>query len=68
LLQHIKNNHTIKKLFNEVGFSDLISCASGRKGRKIVKQVLNSLSSTAFVRTLEKVTNMESVKYLLKKI
>jgi predicted Zn-dependent protease len=65
-IAHIENNHVMKKLSKEVGLSVLIAAASGGKGGEILQQIFNTLSSTAYDRTLEKEADMESVKYLLK--
>ena len=65
-IAHIENNHVMKKLSKEIGLSVLISATTGGKGGEIVKQVLSTLSSSAYDRTLEKEADMESVKYLLK--
>ncbi len=65
-IAHIENNHVMKKLSKEIGLSVLISATTGGKGGEIVKQILSTLSSSAYDRTLEKEADMESVKYLLK--
>lgn len=65
-IAHIENNHVMKKLSKEVGLSVLISATTGGKGGAILKQILKTLSSTAYDRSLEKEADMESVKYLLK--
>ncbi|WP_395061774.1 M48 family metallopeptidase [Flavobacterium sp.] len=65
-IAHIENNHVMKKLSKEVGLSVLISATTGGKGGELLKQILGTLSSSAYDRTLEKEADMESVKYLLK--
>jgi len=65
-IAHIENNHVMKKLSKEIGLSVLISATTGGKGGEILKQILSTLSSSAYDRTLEKEADMESVKYLLK--
>lgn len=65
-IAHIVNNHVMKKLSKEIGLSVIISATTGGKGGEIVKQVLSTLSSSAYDRALEKEADMESVKYLLK--
>lgn len=65
-IAHIQNNHVMKKLSKEVGLSVILSAATGGKGGAILKQILGTLSSTAYDRTLEKEADMESVKYLMK--
>lgn len=64
-IAHIENNHVMKKLSKEVGLSVLLAAASGGKGGEIFKQILQTLSSTAYDRTLEKEADLQSVKYLL---
>lgn len=64
-IAHIQNNHVMKKLSKEIGLSAILSAATGGKGGAILKDILNTLSSTAYDRTLEKEADMESVKYLL---
>lgn len=65
-IAHIENNHVMKKLSKEIGLSVLISATTGGKGGEILKQILSTLSSSAYDRTLEKEADIESVKYLLK--
>ena len=64
-IAHIQNNHVMKKLSKEIGLSVILSAATGGKGGEILKEILNTLSSTAYDRTLEKEADIESVKYLL---
>ncbi len=64
-IAHIQNNHVMKKLSKEIGLSVILSAATGGKGGAVLKEILNTLSSTAYDRTLEKEADMESVKYLL---
>jgi predicted Zn-dependent protease len=56
----------MKKLSKEIGLSVLLSATTGGKGSAIVKEILKSLSSSAYDRTLEKEADMASVDYLLK--
>lgn len=65
-IAHISNNHVMKKLSKEIGLSVLLSTTTGGKGSAIVKEILKSLSSSAYDRTLEKEADMTSVDYLLK--
>jgi Zn-dependent protease with chaperone function len=43
----------------------LLSASTGGKGSVVVKEILKSLSSSAYDRTLEKEADMTSVDYLL---
>ena len=65
-IAHIANNHVMKKLSKEIGLSVLLSATTGGKGSAIVKEILKSLSSSAYDRTLEKEADITSVDYLLK--
>ena len=65
-IAHIANNHVMKKLSKEIGLSVLLSATTGGKGSAVVKEILKSLSSSAYDRTLEKEADMVSVDYLLK--
>ena len=65
-IAHIENNHVMKKLSKEIGLSVILSASTGGNGGQIIKEILNTLSSTAYDRALEKEADMESVKYLLK--
>ncbi|MCF8320039.1 MAG: M48 family metallopeptidase [Flavobacterium sp.] len=64
-IAHIENNHVMKKLSKEIGLSVLLSASTGGKGSVVVKEILKSLSSSAYDRTLEKEADMVSVDYLL---
>ena len=55
----------MKKLSKEIGLSVLLSASTGGKGSAVVKEILKSLSSSAYDRTLEKEADMTSVDYLL---
>ena len=64
-IAHIENNHVMKKLSKEIGLSVLLSASTGGKGSVVIKEILKSLSSSAYDRTLEKEADMTSVDYLL---
>ncbi len=65
-IAHIEKNHVMKKLSKEIGFSVLLSATTGGKGGEVVKEVLRSLSSSAYDRTLEKEADISSVDYMIK--
>jgi len=65
-IAHIVNNHVMKKLSKEIGLTVLLSASTGGKGSSVVKEILKSLSSSAYDRTLEKEADMKSIDYLLK--
>jgi predicted Zn-dependent protease len=64
-MAHIEKNHVMKKLSKEIGFSVLVSMATGANGSQIAK-VVNTLTSSAYDRSLEREADMESVRYMLK--
>ena len=64
-MAHIEKNHVMKKLSKEIGFSVLVSMATGANGSQIA-EVLNTLTSSAYDRSLEREADMESVRYMLK--
>lgn len=63
-IAHIQLNHVIKKMGKEAGLSVLIEMTSGGGSGEMVKQVLKTLTSTAFDRELEKDADIKSVEYL----
>lgn len=65
-IAHIENNHVMKKLSKEIGYSVLLSAAGGTKGGQMARELLKTLSSSAYDRNLEKEADITSVKYLLK--
>ena len=64
-IAHIENNHVMKKLSKEIGFSVLLSATAGGKGGEILKEIFKTLSSSAYDRTLEKEADMTSVDYMI---
>lgn len=64
-IAHIEKNHVMKKLSKEIGYSVLISAAGGTKGSQIAREILKTLSSSAYDRSLEKEADITSVKYML---
>lgn len=65
-IAHIEKNHVMKKLSKEIGFSVLMSLTTGNKGGRVVKEVMHTLSSSAYDRSLEKEADITSVEYMLK--
>lgn len=65
-IAHIENHHVMKKLSKEIGYSVLLTAAGGSKGGQIARDILKTLSSSAYDRSLEKEADIESVKYMLK--
>ena len=65
-IAHIENNHVMKKLSKEIGYSVLLTAAGGTKGSQIAGEILKTLSSSAYDRSLEKEADITSVKYMIK--
>jgi len=65
-IAHIEKNHVMKKLSKEIGYTVLVSAAGGTKGGQMAREVLKTLSSSAYDRKLEKEADIMSVKYMLK--
>lgn len=65
-IAHIENNHVMKKLSKEIGLSVILSASTGGKGGQVLQQIFQTLSSTAYDRTLEKEADISSVDYMLK--
>ena len=64
-IAHIENNHVMKKLSKEIGYSVLLTAAGGSKGGQMAREILKTLSSSAYDRSLEKEADITSVKYML---
>lgn len=64
-IAHIENKHVMKKLSKEIGLSVLLSITTGSNGA-VLSEILKTLSSSAYDRSLETEADMESVKYMLK--
>ena len=64
-IAHIENNHVMKKLSKEIGYSVLLTAAGGSKGGQMAREILKTLSSSAYDRSLEKEADMTSVKYMM---
>ncbi len=62
-IAHIEGNHVMKKLSKEIGFSVLLSLTGANSG--MIKEVLKTLSSSAYDRSLEQEADMQSVDYML---
>ena len=60
---HLQKNHVMKKLSKEIGFSVLMSMTGANA--TMIKEVLHTLSSSAYDRNLEREADMESVNYMI---
>lgn len=65
-LAHIQKKHVMKKLAKEVGIAVLATLAGGSNGAGIIKEILKTLSSTAYDRTLEREADETGADYLCK--
>ncbi|HLA54836.1 MAG TPA: M48 family metallopeptidase [Flavobacterium sp.] len=65
-MAHIEKDHVMKKLVKEVGFSVLVSVATGGRGQQMAGQIAKTLSSSAYDRKLESEADIASVDYLIK--
>lgn len=65
-IAHIENNHVMKKLSKEIGFSVLMSITTGNNNNSVIREIMHTLSSSAYDRTLEKEADITSVEYMLK--
>lgn len=62
-IAHIEGNHVMKKLSKEIGFSVLLSMTGANSS--VVKEVISTLSSSAYDRNLEQEADLKSVEYML---
>lgn len=63
-IAHIRKNHVMQKLSKEIGLTVLLSATGGNGA--LIREVLKTLSSTAYDRALEKEADLTAVDYLLK--
>lgn len=64
-IAHIEKDHVMKKLSKEIGFSVLMSVTTGGNSGGVIKEIMHTLSSTAYDRSLEKEADITSVEYML---
>jgi len=64
-IAHIENNHVMRKLSKEIGISVLLSLTTGNNNGRVIRQVFETLSSSAYDRSLEREADLASVKYML---
>lgn len=64
-LSHVELNHVMKKMYKEFGISVLLSITVGQNS-EMIKNILNSLTSTAYDRTLESEADLNAVKFMEK--
>lgn len=62
-IAHLEENHVMKKLSKEIGFSVLMSMTGSNA--QVIKEVVHTLSSSAYDRTLEREADMKSIDYMI---
>lgn len=65
-IAHIEKDHVMKKLVKEIGFSVLVSIATGGRNQQMVSEIAQMLSSSAYDRKLESEADITAVDYLIK--
>ncbi len=63
---HVEHRHLVKKLSKEVGISILATLAGGNSSGEILREVVQTISSTAFDREMEREADSSAVRYLAK--
>lgn len=64
-LAHIQLRHVLKKLIKEIGISVLISIATGTEDVAVISEIVKTLTSTAFDRSLEKQADIKAIDYMV---
>lgn len=65
-IAHIEKRHVMKKLSKEIGFSVIMSLTTGNGNATVIKEIMQTLSSSAYDRSLEREADISSVEYMLK--
>ena len=65
-IAHMENNHIMKRISRKIGFAILISMAGGDASNEILKEIVKSITSTAFDRSEETEADSYAVSYLAK--
>jgi len=63
---HIECNHITRKLKEEIGISILTVISAGNSSSGIIREIVKTLSSTAFDRKMEEQADTVAVRYLAK--
>lgn len=63
-LAHIEKRHVMKKLIREIGLATIMAAAGGDPG--VVGQMLHTVTSSAYDRSLETEADLTAVDYLIK--
>lgn len=64
-IAHLEHNHVMKKLSKEIGVSVITNVITGGKASQM-SEIMHTITSSAYDRSLEKEADLQSVKYLLK--
>ena len=62
-IAHLEGNHVMKKLSKEIGFSVLLSLTGANSS--VIKEIISTLSSSAYDRNLEQEADLKSVEYMI---
>ncbi len=63
-IAHMEQKHVFKKMIKEVGFGLVVNYAIGDIGGELIKNLLSTVTSTAYDRSLEKNADLLAVSYL----
>jgi beta-barrel assembly-enhancing protease len=63
-IAHIQKDHVMKKLAKEAGVTILSTIADGPAAGKVVRQLIEYITSTAYDRSLETEADMTGIRYL----
>jgi beta-barrel assembly-enhancing protease len=63
-IAHIEHRHIVKKLSKEIGISMLATLAGGNSSNEILREVVQTISSTAFDRDMEREADTTAVRYM----
>jgi len=64
-IAHIEKNHVMKKLSKEIGYTVLLTATGGSKGGQMAREIIKTLSSSAYDRKLEKEADITSIEYMI---
>ena len=64
-IAHIEKNHVMKKLSKEIGYTVLLTATGGSKGGQLAREIIKTLSSSAYDRKLEKEADITSIEYMI---
>lgn len=65
-IAHVEHRHMVKKLSKEIGISMLATLAGGNSSNEILREIVQTISSTAFDRDMEREADTAAVRYMAK--